>query len=138
MRLLFVALLLAACTPTPAPTSAPARTQPNPPPPPPNPNTTEPLVCNEAEPCRSLPDEIATQCARQNQTVKQGACGAAKVLVIETDPESVTFTSTKRYYDTSDKLIAYQIFVNEYGRTITYGNLAPCPIQNPTPACPPK
>lgn len=107
-------------------------------PPPPNPHTTEPLVCNEAERCRALPEELAVQCARVNQTVKQGTCGALKVLVIETDPQSVTFTSLKRYYDANDKLVAHQLFVNEYGRTITYGTLSPCPIQNPTPACLPK
>lgn len=70
--------------------------------------------------------------------MKLGSCGALKVLVLETDPESVVFTSEKRYYDTSDKLVATQMFVNEWGRTITRGTLPQCPIQNPAPACPPK
>jgi hypothetical protein len=145
MRACLIAFSISACashrSPNPAPanpsTSDVASTRQSPPPPP-NPNTTEPLVCNESEPCRSLPDELTTQCAKQNLTVKQGTCGALKVLVLETDPESVTFTSEKRYYDASDKLVATQMFVNEWGRNITRGTLANCAIQNPSPACPPK
>jgi hypothetical protein len=137
MRKLVLALALTACAANPSPAQTRASTDSQARSTPPNPDTTEPLVCNETEPCRALADEIAIQCKTQNLKVERGTCGALTVLMLSTDPQSVTFTSEKRYYDANGKLVATQLFVNEYGRTMTYGTLTPCPIQGPTPACPP-
>lgn len=138
MRLHFVVVLLSACGPSQPAQTATTPTQQEPPVRGPlDPDPPQALECNATEPCRPLPEELTTQCAKPGQTVSVGTCGAYKVLVRETDPESVTFVSEKRYYDGADKLVAVQLFVNEYGRDVTFGTLTPCSIQNPKPACPP-
>jgi hypothetical protein len=131
MRFALVVLgFLSGCASNPAPEKHETPTQ--------KAEPTQPLVCNATEPCRPLPEEITAQCAKPNQTVEVGTCGAFEVLISQTDRESVTYTSEKRYYDASDKLVAIQLFVNEYGRDVTFGSIPRCALGSSTPACPPK
>lgn len=121
---MLAALSVVACSP-----SAPPRG-------PLDPDPAGPLAC-QVTPCRSLADERAAQCSQPGTQVRIGAVGGFTVLIAETDPTSVVFTSFKLYFDASGRLVGRSSFVNEWGRATKEGFVPPDAPTNLAPACSP-
>ncbi len=117
--------------------SEPAGGGPTPPPrssPPPPPVTSQPLTCNTPDACRSLDAEKAARCNGYH-TLTESSCGQFRLLVIETDPTSVTYTKELYYYDGTGRLVGRSTFVNEYGRQLIEGNVPQCSAASPQVVC---
>lgn len=120
-----LALALLACAPRP-PSRGPL-----------DPDPPDPLACPTRDACPSLQEELQRRCDGRHR-VRRRACGALQELIVETDPESVTYTRQRLHFDGAGRLVARDTFVNEYGRRVLEGMPPDCPRAEPTEVCSPR